>query len=131
MAQLLARRTINREVESSNQASDSDKSHWVAKGRGPLLANSTISTEKRHPPALSLPTLLDEYGSHFFSTFVSNHFSGRSTNSHTSKSFIDFISSSTAFSHKSALFEDNASFIFFGSEVSNAEVNRACIVGLL
>ena len=57
MAQLLARRTIDREVESSNQASDSDKCHRVAKGRGPLLANSTSSTEMRHPPALSLPTL--------------------------------------------------------------------------
>ena len=57
MAQLLARRTIGREEESSNQACDSDKCHRVAKGRGPLLANSTSSTEMRHPPALSLPTL--------------------------------------------------------------------------
>ena len=36
VAQLLARRTIDREVESSNQASDSDKCHRVAKGWGPL-----------------------------------------------------------------------------------------------
>ena len=57
MAQLLARRAIDWEVESSNPASDSDKCHRVAKGRGPLLANSTSSTERRHPPALSLPTL--------------------------------------------------------------------------
>ena len=57
MAQLLARRTIDWEAESSNQASDSDKCHRVAKVRGPLLANSTSSTEMRHPPALSLPTL--------------------------------------------------------------------------
>ena len=57
MVQLLARRTIDREVESSNQASDSDKCHRVAKGRGPLLANSTSSTEMTHLPALSLPTL--------------------------------------------------------------------------
>ena len=57
MAQLLARRIIDREVESSNQAGDSDKCHWVAKGWGPLLANSTNSTEMSHPPALSLPTL--------------------------------------------------------------------------
>ena len=57
VAQLLARRTIDREVESSNPASDSDKCHRVAKGRGLLLANSTSSTEMRHPPALSLPTL--------------------------------------------------------------------------
>ena len=56
MAQLLARRTIDWEVKSSNQASDSDKCHRVAKGRDPLLANST-STEMRHPPALSLSTL--------------------------------------------------------------------------
>ena len=58
MSQLLARRTIDREVESSNQASDNDKCHRVAKSRGPLLANSTSSTEMRHPPALSLPTLI-------------------------------------------------------------------------
>ena len=56
VAQSLARRTIHREVESSNQAYDSDKCHRLAKGRGPLLANSTSSTEMRHPPALSLPT---------------------------------------------------------------------------
>ena len=31
VTQLLARRTINREVESSNQASDSGKCHRVAK----------------------------------------------------------------------------------------------------
>ena len=58
MAQLFARRTIDREVESSNPASDSDKCHLVAKGRGPLLANSTSSTEMRHPPDVSLPTLI-------------------------------------------------------------------------
>ena len=58
MAQLLARRTIDREVESSNQASDREKCRRVAKGRGPLVANSTSSTEMRHPIALSLPTLI-------------------------------------------------------------------------
>ena len=57
MEQMLARRTIDREVESLNQASDSDKCHRVAKGRGPLLANTSSSTEMRRPPALSLPTL--------------------------------------------------------------------------
>ena len=57
VAQSLTRRTIDQEVESSNQASDRDKGHRVAKGRGPLLANSISSTEMRHPPALSLPTL--------------------------------------------------------------------------
>ena len=57
VAQLLARRTIDQEVANSNQAGDSDKCHRVAKDRGPLLANSTSSTEMRHPPALSLPTL--------------------------------------------------------------------------
>ena len=57
MAQLLERRAIDPEVVSSNQACDSDKRHRVAKGRVPLLANSTSSTEMRHPPALSLPTL--------------------------------------------------------------------------
>ena len=29
----------------------------LPRGRGPLLANSTSSTEMRHPPVLSLPTL--------------------------------------------------------------------------
>ena len=57
MAQLLARRTIDRELDSSNPASDSDKCHWVVEGRGPLLANFTSSTEMRHSPALSLPML--------------------------------------------------------------------------
>ena len=57
VAQLLVKQAIDREVESSNQASDSEKCHRVAKGQGPLLANSTSSTEMRHPPALSLSTL--------------------------------------------------------------------------
>ena len=57
MAQLIAIRTTDQEVESSNQASDSDKCHRVAIGRGPLLPNSTGSTEMGHPPALSFPTL--------------------------------------------------------------------------
>ena len=51
--QLLTRRTIDREVESSNQASDRDECRGVAKGPIPLLSNSTSSTEMRHPPALS------------------------------------------------------------------------------
>ena len=55
MAQLLARRTIDREAESSNQAGDIGKCHRVVKGRGPLLPNSSSCTEMRHPPALSLP----------------------------------------------------------------------------
>ena len=65
LAQWLARRTIDREVRGSNPVSHSDKCHWVAKGRGPILVNSTSSTEMRHPPALSHPTLTLEYGSHF------------------------------------------------------------------
>ena len=59
VAQLLARRTtgIDREVESSNQAYDSDKCHRGAKGRGLVLTIFTSSTEMRHSPALSLPKL--------------------------------------------------------------------------
>ena len=55
VAQLLVRRTIDREVESSNQASDSDNCHRVAKSWDPLFTNSTSSTEMRRPPVLSLP----------------------------------------------------------------------------
>ena len=34
-------------------------------GRGPVLANFTSSTEMRHPPTLSLPTLKFGHEQHF------------------------------------------------------------------
>ena len=65
MSQWLARRITNREVSGSNPASHSEKFHRGAIGWGPVLANFTSSTERKHRPALPLPTLKFGHGHDF------------------------------------------------------------------
>ena len=52
-------------VSGSSPASHNEKCHRGAIGRGAVLANFTISTEMRHPPAVPLPTLKFGLGQHF------------------------------------------------------------------